>query len=64
MTENRLANYREAYNSSIQSYNRYVRSFFASIVLNAKGYQQQDYKYLDYDINNKDSRNLFNDKKN
>ncbi|MQW22957.1 MULTISPECIES: LemA family protein [unclassified Lactococcus] len=59
LTENRLANYREAYNSSVQSYNRYVRSFFANIVLDLKGYQPQNYKYLNYSVKNQDPRNLF-----
>lgn len=59
LTENRLANYREAYNNSVQSYNRYVRSFFPKIALGFTGYQQQNYKYLDYKTDNKDARNLF-----
>lgn len=58
-TENRLANYRESYNSSVKSYNRYVRSFFAKIILNMMGYENQDYKYLDFKVDNKDARNLF-----
>lgn len=59
MTENRLANYRESYNSSVKSYNRYVRSFFPKIVLNMTGYEKQDYKYLDFHVDNKDARDLF-----
>lgn len=59
LTENRLANYREAYNSSVQSYKRYIRSFFPRIILGAMGYQNQNYNYLDYKVNNQDARNLF-----
>lgn len=59
LTENRLANYREAYNSSVQSYKRYVRSFFPRTILGAMGYQNQNYNYLDYRVNNQDARNLF-----
>jgi len=59
LTENRLANYREAYNSSVRSYKRYVRSFFPRIILGAMGYQNQNYNYLDYKVKNQDARNLF-----
>ncbi|MCT0079173.1 LemA family protein [Lactococcus lactis] len=59
LTENRLANYREAYNSSVQSYKRYVRSFFPRIILGFMGYHNQNYNYLDYKVNNQDARNLF-----
>lgn len=59
LTENRLANYRESYNSSVQSYKRYIRSFFPRIILGAVGYQNQNYNYLDYKVNNQDARNLF-----
>ena len=59
LTENRLANYREAYNSSVRSYKRYVRSFFPRIILGAMGYQNKNYNYLDYKVNNQDARNLF-----
>lgn len=59
LTENRLANYREAYNSSVQNYNRYVRSFGPNIILGMAGYQKQHYHYLDYQVKNEDARNLF-----
>lgn len=59
MTENRLANYRESYNSIVKNYNRYVRSFFPKIILSLTGYENKDYKYLEFDVKNEDARNLF-----
>lgn len=61
VTENRLANYRGAYNDSVKSYNRYVRSFFPNIILGKTGYEKQHYNYLDYNVKNQDARNLFKD---
>ena len=61
VTENRLANYRGAYNDSVKSYNRYVRSFFPRIILDMTGYENQQYNYLDYNVKNEDARNLFDD---
>lgn len=60
VTENRLAGYREQYNNDVRSYNNYVRSFFAKIVLGIMGYERQDFKYLDFKVNNDEARNLFN----
>lgn len=60
VTENRLAGYREQYNNDVRSYNNYTRSFFARIVLGIMGYERVDYKYLDYEVDNSEARNLFN----
>lgn len=60
ITENRLAGYREQYNVDVRSYNRKVRSFPSNIVLGIMGYDQQDFKYLDFEVNNAEARNLFN----
>lgn len=62
ITENRLAEYRGNYNSMIKSYNRYVRRFPASFVLNISGYEKQDYEYLDFKVDNSKATNLFEGK--
>lgn len=60
ITENRLARYREQYNTDVRSYNRKVRSFPSNLVLAVMGYEKQDFKYLDYNVDNSEARNLFN----
>lgn len=59
ITENRLAGYREQYNVDVRSYNRKVRSFPSNLVLGVMGYDKQDFKYLDYNVDNTEARNLF-----
>lgn len=58
-TENTLAGYREQFNNDVRSYNNYTRSFWARIILGIMGYEKQDYKYLDYNVDNKEARDLF-----
>lgn len=60
VTENRLAGYREQYNNDVRSYNRKVRSFPTNLILAIMGYEKQDFKYLDYNVDNAEARNLFN----
>jgi LemA protein len=60
VTENRLAGYREQFNNDVRSYNRKVRSFPTNLILGIMGYEKQDFKYLDYEVNNAEARNLFN----
>lgn len=48
-TENLIANYKQAYNSSIQSYNRYVRKFPSRQFLEIIGYEVQQYDYYQTD---------------
>lgn len=59
VTENRLAGYREQYNTDVRSYNRKVRSFPTNIILGIMGYERQDFKYLDYEIQPNSHRDLF-----
>ena len=47
-TENMIAQYRENYNKSITSYNRYIKKFPTRMFLDWTGYEAQDYKKLDY----------------
>lgn len=59
ITENRLASYREQYNTDVRSYNQSVRSFPRSAILALMGYDKKDYKYLDFKVDNADARDLF-----
>lgn len=61
VTENRIAGYREQYNDDVRSYNRMVRSFPTNIVLGVMGYDKQDFKYLEYDVDPQEHRDLFNE---
>lgn len=60
VTENRLAGYREQFNNDVREYNRMTRGFFTRMILSVTGYEVQDFKYLDYKVDNSDARNLFN----
>lgn len=61
ITENRLAGYREQYNTDVREYNRTVRSFPTSLILALMGYDKQDYKYLDFKVRNEEARSLFDE---
>jgi LemA protein len=60
VTENRLAGYREQYNNDVREYKRYTKGFFTRIGLAITGYEVQDFKYLDYQVDNREARDLFN----
>lgn len=60
ITENRLAAYREQYNSDVREYSQTVRSFPRSMILGIMGYDVKDYKYLDFNVDNTEARDLFN----
>lgn len=59
ITENRLAQYREQYNGDVKSYNQAVRTFPRSMILAIMGYDKKDYKYLDFNVDNAEARDLF-----
>jgi LemA protein len=61
LTENMIAEHRTDYNIQIRSYNKFVRSFPANIILNILGYQNKNYTYLDYDVSENAPTNLFGD---
>jgi len=60
ITENRLASYREQYNTDVKAYNATVRSQPRGFILGLMGYDVKDYKYLDFKVNNAEARDLFN----
>lgn len=62
ITENRVANNREAYNTSVKEYRRFIRKFPTSFLLGLNGYETQDFKYLDFKVDNSKAANLFGGK--
>ena len=58
-TENLIANYKQAYNSSIKSYNRYVRKFPSRQFLSLIGYEVQSYEYYKTDKTDSEPISLF-----
>ena len=61
ITENMIAQYRENYNQSINSYNRTVKKFPTRIFLNMTGYEVIDFERLDYDAPVDAPQSLFED---
>lgn len=59
ITENLLAGYRSNYNAQVKEYRRYVRKFPARQFLSMMGYRAKEYQYLDYDIPEEDTENIF-----
>lgn len=59
ITENLIAEYRSNYNKQVKVYKRYVRNPIKKMFLNFTGYEQQEYKYLSYDISSDAPQNLF-----
>ena len=59
ITENMIARYRENYNKSVTSYNRYVKKFPARIFLNWTGYKVLEFERLDYQAPVDAPQNLF-----
>ena len=59
ITENMIAQYRSNYNSQIKDYNRYTRKFPNKQFLSLLGYENIEYKYLDYDAPEDAPTNLF-----
>ena len=62
ITENMIANYRNNYNDTVKSYNRYVKGFPARVFLGMLGYKKQNYDYLDYNVSSDALQNLFDKK--
>ena len=58
-TENLIAQYKQAYNESIKSYNRYVRKFPSRQFLSSIGYEVQQYEYYSTDKTDSEPLTLF-----
>jgi LemA protein len=59
ITENMIAQYRENYNKSVNSYNRYVKKFPSRMFLDWTGYEILDFARLDYNAPVDAPQNLF-----
>ena len=60
ITENRLAEQRKDYNSSVREYRRFLRKTPSRQLLSMRGYQSNDYELLDFKVDNDQAKNLFN----
>lgn len=58
-TENRLAQYRESYNTDVKDYNSYVGGFPSGLWLSILGKDKSQKAYLDFNVDNSQARNLF-----
>ncbi|WP_304393324.1 LemA family protein [uncultured Clostridium sp.] len=61
VTENLIAQHRDNYNVQVKQYNKHVRTFPNSMILNMMGYEKLDNSYLEYDASEDAPRNLFKD---
>lgn len=61
ITENLIAQHRDNYNVQVKQYNKHVRTFPNSMILNMMGYEKLDNSYLEYDASEDAPRNLFKD---
>lgn len=60
MTENQIAQYRNAYNEQVRMYNRTLRSFPNNIILSILGYEPISVTYTDYNAPVDAPQGLFN----
>lgn len=58
-TENLLARYKQAFNESVKTYNRFIRRFPNKQLLNLSGYEVQQYEYYSTERTDKESIKLF-----
>lgn len=58
-TENLMSQYRENYNSTVNSYNKYIKKFPARVFLNITGYEAVTFERLDYDAPEDAPQNIF-----
>lgn len=59
LTENMIAQSRNNYNTQVKEYNKFVRSFPASMILNMMGYEKVEFDYTEYEAPEDAPQNLF-----
>lgn len=59
VTENLIAEHRNNYNIQIKQYNKHIKKFPNSMILNMMGYEKLDNTYLEYEASENAPRNLF-----
>lgn len=60
-TENNIANYRENYNQTVKTYNRYVKKTMNRFFLSITDYEIMNYDYLEYETSEDAPQDLFGD---
>lgn len=58
-TENLMSQYRENYNSAVNSYKKYIKKFPARVFLNLTGYESVNFERLDYNAPEDAPQNIF-----
>ena len=59
VTENMIAEHRNNYNIQVKQYNKHIKTFPNSMILNMMGYEKLDNTYLQFDASENAPRNLF-----
>lgn len=59
VTENLIAEHRNNYNIQVKQYNKHIKKFPNSLILNMIGYEKLDNTYLEYEASEDAPRNLF-----
>lgn len=59
VTENLIAEHRNNYNIQVKQYNKHIKKFPNSMILNMMGYEKLDNTYLEYEASEDAPRNLF-----
>lgn len=59
VTENLIAEHRNNYNIQVKQYNKHIKKFPNSLILNIMGYEKLDNTYLEYEASEDAPKNLF-----
>ena len=59
ITENLIAEHRNNYNIQVKQYNKHIKKFPNSMILNIMGYEKLDNTYLEYEVSKNAPKNLF-----
>lgn len=59
VTENKIAQTRTNYNNQVKEYNKFVRKFPNSMILNISGYESLEIEYTNFDVSEDAPTNLF-----
>ena len=59
VTENIIAEYRNNYNIQVKQYNKHIKAFPNSMILNIMGYEKLNNTYLEYETSEDAPKNLF-----
>lgn len=54
-----IAEHRNNYNIQVKQYNKHIKKFPNSMILNIMGYEKLDNTYLEYEVSENAPKNLF-----